>query len=40
MKQEDGRRVFSLSIAPDCQTLAAAVGDRPGRDHEPGLIVL
>ena len=40
LKQEDRRRIISLAFAPDGKTLAAAVGDRPGRDHEPGLIVL
>jgi len=40
MKQEGRRRVSSLAFGPNGKTLAAAVGDRPGRDHEPGLIVL
>src|SRR5207302_6815587 len=40
IKQEHGRRVTSLAFAPDGNTLAAAVGNRPGRDREPGLIVL
>src|SRR5207244_7767637 len=40
LKQEDRRRIISLAFAPDGKTLAAAVGDRPGRDHEPGLMVL
>jgi WD40 repeat protein len=34
------RRVTSLAFAPDGQTLAAAVGNPPGRDHEPGLVTL
>jgi WD40 repeat protein len=40
LKQEDQRRIRSLAFSPDGKTLAAAIGDRPGRDHEPGLIVL
>ena len=40
LKQEDRRRIRALAFTPDGKTLAAAVGDRPGRDHEPGLIVL
>jgi WD40 repeat protein len=40
LKQEDKRRVAALAFAPDGTTLATAVGDRPGKDHEPGLIVL
>jgi WD40 repeat protein len=40
LKQEGKRRVVGLAFAPDGKTLAAAVGDAPGRDHQPGLIVL
>lgn len=40
LKQEDQRRILSLTFAPDGKTLAAALGDPPGRNHEPGLIVL
>ncbi len=40
LKQDDRRRINALAFAPDGKTLAAAVGDRPGRDHEAGLIVL
>jgi WD40 repeat protein len=39
-RQEEGRRVRALAISPDGRTLAIAVGNRPGRDHEPGLIEL
>jgi WD40 repeat protein len=40
LAQEDRRRVTSVAFSPDGETLAAAVGDAPGRDREPGLIVL
>ncbi len=40
LKQEDRRLIMSLAFAPDGKTLAVAVGDRPSRDREPGLIVL
>lgn len=39
-KQEGRRRIAELAFAPDGKTLATAVGDHPGRDHEPGLVVL
>lgn len=39
-KQEDRRWVSSVVFSPDGKTLAASVGDRPSRNHEPGLIVL
>jgi WD40 repeat protein len=40
MQVEEGRRVMSVAFSPDSAMLAAAVGDRLGRSHEPGLIVL
>jgi WD40 repeat protein len=38
LKEEGERRVSAVAFAPDGKTLAAAVGDRPGRDHEPGYL--
>jgi WD40 repeat protein len=40
LKEKDRRRIQGLAFAPDCKTLATAVGDAPGSDHQPGLIVL
>jgi len=40
LPEKDKRRIHGLGFAPDGRTLATAVGDRPGKDHEPGLIVL
>jgi WD40 repeat protein len=40
LKQEDKRRIYFSAFSRDGKTLAVAVGDRPGHDHDPGLIVL
>jgi WD40 repeat protein len=40
LKQADKRRIQGLAFAPGGKTLAAAVGNAPGKDHQPGLIVL
>ncbi len=37
---EDKRRIHCLAFSPDEKILAAAVGDRPGHEFDPGLIVL
>jgi WD40 repeat protein len=40
LQPEDGRRVVALAFSPDGKRLAAAIGNRRGRDREPGLIAL
>jgi WD40 repeat protein len=40
LKEDAQRRVRSLAFSPDGKNLAVALGDRLGRDHEPGLIAL
>jgi len=40
LRQEEKRRILSVAFSPDGKTLAAAVGDHPGRDFEPGLVDL
>jgi WD40 repeat protein len=40
LKQEEKRSVTALAFSPDGKTLAAAGSNAPGRDHEPGSVVL
>ncbi len=40
LQVEDRRRIRAIAFSPDGKTLTAGVGNRPGRDREPGLIVL
>jgi WD40 repeat protein len=40
LRQENNRFVWSLAFSPDGKALAVAAGDRPAKDHEPGVINL
>lgn len=40
VRGETKRRCAALAFAPDGKTLALGLGDPPGREHEPGQIVL
>jgi WD40 repeat protein len=40
LRQEGQRFIRALAFSPDGRLLATAVGDPPGRTHEPGVIVL